>query len=225
MSKVKITGNASGTGVLTIEAPNTNTDRTITLPDEVGTVLTSATPIGFKSVQVFTSSGTYTKPSNINTIFVVVTGAGGSGGSQGTGGAAGGTAMKLIDASSITTETVTVAVEVNGPGGSSDGYDGGSSSFGLHCSATGGVGGLYGTTIETPAIGGIGSGGDMNLRGGYGHLVRGGGGGSSFWGAVSVVTPGTGVGNWGGGGRGGSGGIQSYSASGGIVVIYEYVSY
>ena len=34
MSKVKIKGNASGTGVLTIEAPNTNTDRTITLPDE-----------------------------------------------------------------------------------------------------------------------------------------------------------------------------------------------
>jgi len=39
MSKVKITGNASGTGVLTIEAPNTNTDRTITLPDSTGTVL------------------------------------------------------------------------------------------------------------------------------------------------------------------------------------------
>ena len=34
MSKVKIKGNASGTGVLTIEAPNTDTDRTITLPDE-----------------------------------------------------------------------------------------------------------------------------------------------------------------------------------------------
>jgi len=33
LSKVKIKGNASGTGVLTIEAPNTNTDSTITLPD------------------------------------------------------------------------------------------------------------------------------------------------------------------------------------------------
>jgi hypothetical protein len=39
MSKVKIQCNASGTGVLTIEAPNTNTDRTITLPDSTGTVL------------------------------------------------------------------------------------------------------------------------------------------------------------------------------------------
>ena len=33
MSKVKIQGNASGTGVITLTAPNTNTDRTITLPD------------------------------------------------------------------------------------------------------------------------------------------------------------------------------------------------
>ena len=34
MSKIKIQGNASGTGVVTLTAPNTNTDRTITLPDE-----------------------------------------------------------------------------------------------------------------------------------------------------------------------------------------------
>jgi hypothetical protein len=33
MAKVKITGHASGSGVLTITAPNTSTDRTITLPD------------------------------------------------------------------------------------------------------------------------------------------------------------------------------------------------
>jgi len=39
MSKVKIKGNSSGTGVLTIEAPNTNTDRTITLPDGTGELI------------------------------------------------------------------------------------------------------------------------------------------------------------------------------------------
>ena len=43
MSKVKIQGNASGTGVLTVTAPNTNTDRTITLPDGDVT-LGAATP-------------------------------------------------------------------------------------------------------------------------------------------------------------------------------------
>jgi len=41
MSKVKIQGHASGTGVLTVTAPNTSTDRTITLPDSTGTLLTT----------------------------------------------------------------------------------------------------------------------------------------------------------------------------------------
>lgn len=45
MSKVAIQGNASGTGTFTIAAPNSNTDRTLTLPDEAGTVLTSGTPL------------------------------------------------------------------------------------------------------------------------------------------------------------------------------------
>ena len=41
MAKVKIQGHASGTGVLTVTAPNTSTDRTITLPDSTGTLLTA----------------------------------------------------------------------------------------------------------------------------------------------------------------------------------------
>ena len=39
MSKIKIQGNASGTGVVTLTAPNTNTDRTITLPDDTQTLI------------------------------------------------------------------------------------------------------------------------------------------------------------------------------------------
>ena len=42
MSKVAIKGADTGTGVFTIESPATNTDRTITLPDEAGTVVTTA---------------------------------------------------------------------------------------------------------------------------------------------------------------------------------------
>jgi hypothetical protein len=42
MSKVKIQGNAAGTGIFTVAAPATNTDRTITLPDVSATVLTTA---------------------------------------------------------------------------------------------------------------------------------------------------------------------------------------
>lgn len=39
MSKVALQGNASGTGTFTIAAPNSNTDRTLNLPDSAGTLL------------------------------------------------------------------------------------------------------------------------------------------------------------------------------------------
>ena len=42
MSKLKVSGNASGTGVITLEAPNTNTDRAITLPDSAGELINIA---------------------------------------------------------------------------------------------------------------------------------------------------------------------------------------
>ena len=50
MSKVVIAGDASGTGTFTISAPNGNTDRTLVLPDEAGTVLTSASSISSTQV-------------------------------------------------------------------------------------------------------------------------------------------------------------------------------
>ena len=40
MSSVIIQGNASGTGSVTVESPNTNSDYTLTLPAETGTILT-----------------------------------------------------------------------------------------------------------------------------------------------------------------------------------------
>jgi flagellar hook-associated protein FlgK len=45
MSLVKIQGNASGTGEFTIAAPNSNTNRTLTLPDATGTVQVSGNAI------------------------------------------------------------------------------------------------------------------------------------------------------------------------------------
>ena len=42
MSKIALTPNASGSGTFTIAAPNSDTDRTLTLPDEAGTVVTTA---------------------------------------------------------------------------------------------------------------------------------------------------------------------------------------
>jgi hypothetical protein len=43
MSRIALSGNVGGTGTFTIASPNSNTDRTLNLPDNSGTVLTSAT--------------------------------------------------------------------------------------------------------------------------------------------------------------------------------------
>ena len=54
MSQIAIKGATTGTGVFTLESPATNTDRTLILPDEAGTVLTSGTPTLLpKGVPVF----------------------------------------------------------------------------------------------------------------------------------------------------------------------------
>lgn len=41
MSNISLSPNASGTGTLTIAAPNTNSNRTLTLPDTTGTIVST----------------------------------------------------------------------------------------------------------------------------------------------------------------------------------------
>jgi hypothetical protein len=45
MSNIAVKGATTGTGTFTLESPATNTDRTLVLPDETGTVLTSVSDI------------------------------------------------------------------------------------------------------------------------------------------------------------------------------------
>jgi len=75
MAKVKIQGHASGTGILTVTAPNTSTNRTITLPDATGTLLNSdgsgASLTGIttgKVLQVVNSTSTSTVTSTSSTL-------------------------------------------------------------------------------------------------------------------------------------------------------------
>jgi ribosomal protein L18 len=198
---------------------------------------------GLQSQQVFSTAGghTYTKPSGINFIKVYVTGGGGGAGDcpgdnsndMGQAGAAGGTAIELIDVSSLSS-TVSVTVGAGGSGGGNGGH-GGTSSFGSYCSATGGDGSPN-TTNYIAVIGGVGSGGDINLQGqgpagnaainynGGGTQAIGGGGGNSFFGgggsggrSGSAATAGT------TGGGGGAGANTPGAAGGvGIVVVEEY---
>ena len=45
MSKVVIQGDTNGTGVFTLASPNSNTDRTLTLPDSAGTMMLTDTGV------------------------------------------------------------------------------------------------------------------------------------------------------------------------------------
>ena len=119
---------------------------------------------GLQSQKVFTSNGTWTKPSGITKVKVFVTGGGGGGsgvgGNQyddgGQGGAAGGTAIKIIDVSAISSVTVTVGAAGQASGTqAADGGDGGTSSFGSHCTATGGQGGRSATSNVAQAVPGL----------------------------------------------------------------------
>jgi len=58
MSNVKIEGNASGTGTFTIAAPNSNTDRTLEIPDTDGSFVTQTT--GY-DVSFYEDTGTTAK--------------------------------------------------------------------------------------------------------------------------------------------------------------------
>ena len=72
MSLVAISGNASGTGTLTIAAPNTNSNFTLTLPALTGTILTNKTAGTVLQVVSTTKTDTFTTAST-NT-YVDVTG-------------------------------------------------------------------------------------------------------------------------------------------------------
>jgi hypothetical protein len=69
MSKIALEGNASGTGTFTLASPNSSTDRTLTLPDNTGTIITTASTFAgtgpafsaYQSSATSLSSGAFTK--------------------------------------------------------------------------------------------------------------------------------------------------------------------
>ena len=76
MSKIALSGNASGTGTFTLASPNSNSDRTLNLPDNSGTLLSNASTTGFPagSVLQVVSVAKTDVFSTASTSFVDVTG-------------------------------------------------------------------------------------------------------------------------------------------------------
>jgi hypothetical protein len=129
--------------------------------------------------QIFTSSGTWTKPGSGTTAFVQCWGAGGGGGRHDTacGGGGGAYAQGWFALSSLGA-TVTVTIGAGGAGQTTNaaGGNGGNSTFGPHLTAAGGTGGGFNSTTCTATAGGAGAiaafnggnGGESNTaNGGY----------------------------------------------------------
>jgi hypothetical protein len=124
---------------------------------------------GLASSQIFTSSGTWTRPSGITKVIVEVQGGGGSGNESDntareyTPGGAGGYAKKLIDVSSISTATITVGSGGAGINNVVNGNAGGDSVWSDGTNTVTGGGG--GASSASGSSGGTASGGDLNING------------------------------------------------------------
>lgn len=197
-------------------------------------ILNASSRVG--RMQVFTASGTFVVPAAVKAVWVRVIAGGGAGGgapaSTGQtgagGGAAGGYAEKWCAVTPGQSVPVTVGSGGNSNGAGFNGLAGGSSSFGAFCSASGGLGGAV--NGNTNAIGGVGSGGDLNLYGSGGQQgtmqgtspVGGPGGGPPFGGGSTSNSFAQGYDAQGyGAGGGGAGGTTQRGGLGapGLVIV------
>jgi hypothetical protein len=263
MSLIKVSGNVSGTGIFTIASPNSNTDRTLNLPDASGTLFlnstngalnvdaaapanslaiastgnatfsgtvksnsggfvfpdnttqtTAASAVKVFRLKTYTASATYTKPSDVTAIFVMVAGAtgGNNAPSTGTGGNGGGGYSEKYISSPASSYTITI-----GAGGAIGGTGGTTSFDTISITSSGGV-----NNSQSGSAGGVASGGTFNANGGAGGngsagSQGGGGAGGSRAGAGFAGGNGSNastVAGGGGGGTGGAGGNGSGSTPG-----------
>lgn len=75
MSNITVQGNASGSGILTVTSANTNSNYTLTLPAETGTLLTSgSSTVAFLDVaQTFTAKQTFGTTIKIDEVLEKIT--------------------------------------------------------------------------------------------------------------------------------------------------------
>jgi hypothetical protein len=239
-SSLQIAGGQAVTAVSTSTALGSS-DTTLATQSAVTSYANTHTA-SLKNIITFTSNSTYTKSgTDVRQIRVVCVGGGGGARGYGESGGAGGFSERWIDATGITTVSVTIGG--GGAGFMYYGYSpsGGTTSFGAFCSASGGNG-ANNNQDHTGGRGGDGSGGNLNFTGGGGvghhnchtssHHNPGMGGASFFGGAqpgVHYTSRSADEGAYGAGGTGSNwynNGANNYDrgfdGKAGVVIVYEY---
>jgi hypothetical protein len=192
--------------------------------------------IGGRSTIYTSGTNTFTVPTGVTAVNVIVIGGGGGGGGAGTvgcstgaggGGGGGGFSQRwvtgLTPGSTVTATVGAGGTAGTGPGGS--GGTGGTSSFGAHASATGGAGGTGGNgAVGTTGANGTGSSGNINIPGVRTGIISGGqaimysiGGSSTNANAAGVA--GSGYGAGGSGAQSNPGTFNGAAGTSGIIII------
>jgi len=230
---------------LTLPASNASANQYLQ-DNGAGVLSWSTVTAGFNSVIVYTVTGAHnwvksTRPAGITKILIEVQGGGGGGANHvsldvyNECGAGGGYAKKFIDVSSVTQAVLNVGTGGAGSPTNSAGGDGTSSTYlDTAFGGTNDVKGLLGkggpyTNNTSMAVGGLGTGGDLNIQGQYGgtgyhstssggdsQLGRGGRGGHTSRNPPTIAT------GYGGGGGGGMS-IAATDGAPGIIIIWEYL--
>ena len=233
VNDIEISGTLAGSSQYILPNPSGQTDNFISTNGSSMTWGTLSSASGVRSMQVWTSNGTWTKPSGVSTIMVTCTGAGGGGSGYCESGGAGGTSQRQVDVANVNfrqNRKSRCGTNYSGCGG-----NGNSSSFGSYCSASGGTGANC-RQGRAGGVGGNGSGGSLNIYGGggnghgshysYGNHT----GGCSYWGGSQPASHQQD--NyahrhqshcaWGAGGNGAQYGNRGARGREGVVIVHEF---
>ncbi len=235
VNDIQIDGNISGSSAYILPDPSGHTDEYVSNNGSALTWGTLSSASGVRSMQVWTSNGTWNKPSGCSTIMVTCTGAGGGGSGFCESGGAGGTSQRQVDVSNVSSVSVTIGNPGGGTNYSGCGGSGNSSSFGGYCSASGGAGANC-ERQHAGGYGGNGSGGALNIYGGGGsgygshHSYGNHTAGASYWGGTQPSSHNQGNYShrhqshcaWGAGGNGSQHGNRGARGREGVVVVHEF---
>ena len=229
-------GPVSGSADFTLPTADGTAGQFLKTDGSLGLGFATVASTGLNSVQKFTASGTWTRPTDITKVIVEVqAGGGGAGDSNanwGGNGGAGAYVKQFIDVSSISTSTLVVGGA--GAGGTSPGT-GGTSSWtdGTNTiSCTGGQPGTYNVGHGNGGAGGVAtaSGAHVIINGQPGgpSYPDGGQGGDSGLGlgahnpSYSTANGPNATGYGGGGGAGAGTSVTGGDGTAGIILVWEY---